>query len=237
MRGKINTYPYAEAWRSHRNRGYWQEKADRLYEIVSKLQTRLRQTTDFLLQNELRSIEQGRHRCDYEATIERMSETTLGIPRRSELPADLFQTIEGLIKLDTVQSVSCPFTDFALWRLLVTEQVRRAQRLGVDPQKAFALCGPDSRPPHVKAEDWGGKVHIPYEGALEGDLFILPGWRVFRPEHAQDGGSLAAALRVNHCQYALSPKDYGKLQSATRTRIGDWVLYESKLPYVPGDPF
>jgi hypothetical protein len=236
VRDGDDTYPFAGEWRNHRDGRYWWQKADYLLETVVKLQTRLRQTTDFLLQNELRPIEQGRHRYDYEVTVKRRSDVTLEIPLQSELPGDLFQTIANLIKLDTVQSVSCPFTDFALWRLLVTEQVQRAQRLGIAPQKAFTLCGPDSGLRHVSAVDWGGSVHIPYEGVCEGDLFIRPEWRVFRPERAQHGGSLAGALRMAQCQYVLTSKDYGELQTAKRTVIGEWVLYESNLPYVPSNP-
>ena len=231
-----DTSPFAGVWRDHREGRYWQEKAEDLLGRIVRLQSRLQQTTDFLLLNELQLIKQGRHRRDYLTTVERQSERTLEIPQQSEVPANLFQAIAGLIKIETVQSVSCPFTDFALWRALVTEQVRRAQRLRVEAQKAFTLCGPDSGLPDVRAEDWGGEIHIPYEGACEADLFILPSWRVFRADLAQQDGSLAGALGVAQCQYVLAPYDYGELRSAVRTVVGDWVLYESKLPYVPSDP-
>jgi len=231
-----DTSPFAGVWRDHREGRYWQEKAKALLETIVQLQSRLQQTTDFLLLNELRLIEQGDHPRDYLTAAERRSELTIEIPPQSELPADLFRAITGLIQLDTVRSVSCPFPDFALWRALVTEQVRRAQRSRIEAQKAFTLCGPDSGLPHVSAEDWGGGVHIPYEGACEADLFILPSWRVFRAELAQQGGSLAHALGVAQCQYVLAPHDYGELGSAIRTVVGDWVLYESRLPYAPSDP-
>jgi hypothetical protein len=232
-----DTPPFVVQWRQHRSGRFWPEKLDALFQLTKKLQDRVRGRTDFLLQQELHLIESHRHLRDYEASIERQNTASQQVQKRAELPDALYEAIARLAKLDTVQSISCPLPDFALWRLLVGEQVRRAQKLGVAPQSAFTLCGPDSGlPVTICAEDWGGAIHIPYEGACEGDLFVLPEWRVFHPERAQQGGSLAGGLGVRDCHYLLTPKDFGELESATRTVVGDWVLYESRLPYNPSDP-
>jgi hypothetical protein len=94
-------------------------------------------------------------------------------------PAVIFDVIVELIGRDDVRSVSCPFDDPAIWRALVARQVERARATGLPLQEAFALCGPDSGLNQVPFRDWGGKIHIPYEGACGGDLFILPSWHRF----------------------------------------------------------
>lgn len=42
-------------------------------------------------------------------------------------------------------------------------------------------------------QDWGGVVHLPYEGAVGCDLFIKPEWLAFHKAHAEPGGSLSRA--------------------------------------------
>ena len=145
-----------------------------------------------------------------------------------EISPLLRQTIVELAQRNDVRSISCPFEDSELWRSLVAIQVQRAKTMGVSPEQALRLSGPDSGLPGIAPEDWGGDIHIPYEGAASGDLFILPDWWNFFPDNAQAGGSLMSACGGRPCHLVLTAVDYGELDSAHRKVIGDWVLYEAK---------
>lgn len=147
-----------------------------------------------------------------------------------ELPDSVITLIGDLIKRDNVQSVSCPFNNSKVWRLLVAEQVRRAGQTGKHLQQAFALSGPDSGFGFDPTE-WAGEIHIPYEGAVMADLFVAPKWRNFIPE------TNSATLSKSY-YYLIVKRDFGELQCAIRRDIGDsWLLYESTRPYVKVDVF
>ena len=153
-----------------------------------------------------------------------------------KLPERVTAKVLELIQKDDVRSVSCPYDDPDLWLSLVTEQVRRATATGLPPQQAFTLCGPDGGLWDNPSEALGGIVHIPYEGICGGDLFIRPTYRKFRVSAGTKTGRLSTAATVPGCYYVLSPDDYGELGFATRTTVGEWVLYQSNAPYVPCDP-
>jgi len=147
-----------------------------------------------------------------------------------ELPESVITLIGELIESDNVQSVSCPFNNSKVWRLLVAEQVRRAEQTGKPLQQAFTLAGPDSGFGFDPA-DWGGEVRIPYEGVFMADLFVAPKWRNFIRE------TNSATLSTSY-HYLLVQRDLGELHCATRRGIGDgWLLYESTRPYVKVDVF
>jgi hypothetical protein len=204
--------------------------------LVHAAQARLRQCDDYLLQNELRSIDAGRHRRDFFVDISRNPQTTANGWKEQSVPEPVISMIHELIQRDDVHSVSCPFEDRALWRKLVETQVRRAEATGQSLQKAFCLCGPDSGLPNVPVDDWGGEVHIPYEGACGSDLFILPSWHRFFAEEVREGGQLRQAVR-KPCHHILLRGDHGELVCATRQVIGDWTLYTSTAPYEDCNPF
>ena len=166
-----------------------------------------------------------------------------------ELPDSVIKIIGEIIRRDNVQSVSFPFNNTKVWRLLVNEQLNRAKNTGFPEQKAFTLTGPDSGlscDPTV----WGGVVHIPYEGACMGDLFVVPDWRNLYPDwknefpKSGDGkGDQATLGDYAHymadpnsglsCHYLLTQRDIGDLKCANRIEVGDgWILYESNRPYV-----
>lgn len=137
-----------------------------------------------------------------------------------ELPESVITLISDLIKRDNVQSVSCPFNNSKVWRLLVAEQVRRSKLLGTPLQKAFELSGPDCGLGFDTTE-WGGEIHIPYEGACTADLFIAPEWRNLIRE------TNSATLSTEY-YYLLVKRELGDLNCAMRHVIGDgWLLYES----------
>ena len=89
------------------------------------------------------------------------------------LTNDTYALITNLITdRDDIQSVSSHFQDERLWKILVAEQVRRSKKMDLRPQQAFRLNGPDCRSMPFPIHEWGGDVHIPYEGLAAGDLII-----------------------------------------------------------------
>jgi len=202
---------------SFRGQPFWKENLTTFFQLVVKCQQQLRDQGDYLVQHELDRIDLGVHWRDYLSDLPRHPKEMDCPPTKTELSSTLYHLIEGLIGRETVQSVSCPLTDYALWRLLVEHQVRCAEQSGKLPQQAFELSGPDGGQRFVTAADWGGKVHIPYEGACTGDVFIKPGWRKFSFETMK-----------STCQFLLSQEDYGEQECASRTLVDDWVLYEYK---------
>jgi hypothetical protein len=144
------------------------------------------------------------------------------------LPNPVVNVIGELIKRDNVQSVSFPFNNTKVWRMLVDEQLCRAKNTDLPNQQAFALSGPDSGL-SCDPTEWGGVVHIPYEGCCMGDLFIVPEWRnLFRETNS-------ATLSTSY-HYLLAQRDLGELNCAIRRDIGDgWFLYESTRPYERAD--
>lgn len=216
-----DTEPVAECWLRFRAQPFWRERQLHFHAMVMKCQQQLHKQEDYLIQHELARIAQGTHWRDFKHDLPRHPEEVDIPPARTALSLALFNLIQDLIGRTNVQSVSCPLKDYALWRLLVEQQVRRAELCGKPPQEAFRLSGPDSGLPLVMAKDWGGEVHIPYEGACTGSLFIKPGWRKFSFEDMQFT-----------CQYLLTQEDYGDQSCASRAAVVDGcILYEYKGVY------
>jgi len=224
-----DTSPSDAAWREHIDQESWYQKLTSLYQLICKLQIRLRGIDDFLLQHEIRLIDETKHRRDFFSTVKRACVLNAADLSPQAKFADFYKTIEKIISQDEVHSVSCPFGGLSIWRVLVEEQVRRSQRLNLPPQEALHLYGPDNSLDKLP-EDWGGEVRIPYEGMFDADVVFLPSWRVFHIENAGAEGSLAEALHMKHCRYLFVPREraLGKLECATSEKIGDWVLYSQK---------
>lgn len=152
------------------------------------------------------------------------------------LPSELITFLAGVIQRPDVQSVSFPFTDERLWLLLVTEQLLRARRTGLHLQHAFGLSGPDTGLPYNVA-DWGGYVHIPYEGLAEADLIVRPAWRALDLNAAMGDGDLSRALHGKSCHHLLVRGLHQQVDSAWRTQVAGWTFYTSKRAYSPCNPF
>lgn len=228
---------FERMWMHHRRSFFWKKKLSTLFALSQEVQRKIRQSGDFLSQHEISLIENGKHHRDFKLTIDRPSLLECSAYKKSNLPDPLFATIARLIKQEDINSVSFPFNDYPLWRLLVEEQIRRVEKNGRTAKEVFYLSGPDGcqmnltgadmrRYPN-EPEDWGGEVHIPYEGAVGGDLFIKPDWHNFRKDYADEDGSLSDALFGKQCRYMLSQQDFGELGCASRKVVGDWVLYSS----------
>ena len=156
--------------------------------------------------------------------------------RQVKLPSPVVAKVLELIHQDDVHSVSCSYDDPELWLSLIAEQVCRSKATGLPPQEAFGLYGPDGGLWDTPVEALGGYVHIPYEGVCGSDLFIRPTCRHFRIPEGTKTGRLSTAASVPCCYYVLSPEDFGKVSFASRTCVGDWVLYQSNAPYIRSDP-
>lgn len=217
--------PMESTWLRHRRTDYWTHKLDALLELVNHLQDRLRQRSDPLLRHEIALIDRHTHRRDYWARGAAIGRLTAIPDAATTLPADLFELLCATARREDVRSVSCPLQDYALWRSLVSEQVRRAQSANVAAQEALFLAGPDSGIPDVAAEDWGGDIHIPYEGACEADLFVKPDWHGFDRYAAAEAGTARAGFFGKAHRCVLTRVDLGIFDKDERVMCGEWYLY------------
>lgn len=229
----------ATCWLAFRSTSFWAETMLSLSAAVTSMQNRLREATDYLIQKEIAQIASRRHRRDFFHSIERRCLAHWEDYEAQHSGTSLLPLLQDLITRANVQSVSCPLTSLAIWRALVEEQLRCSESSGFDPRVAFTLSGPDGGL-SAPYEDWGGDVHIPYEGACGADLFIKPTWRRVFQEVDGRGGSLSDVVfdelvrpEMGYvCHYLLTQEDLGPLQCATRREVGDgWVLYESNRLY------
>lgn len=240
--GFDDTEPIASLWLQHRKQVAWRAQLDALFPVVLKAQAALRKQSDFLTQHEIALMLQRKHRIDYELAVGRDGQLSQGVPANSGLPSELFDLIISLVKRADVRSVSCPLDDYWLWRELVAEQVRRSIVQNVPPMEALRLNGPEKGIAFVRtydcwqACDWGGEIHIPYEGFCGGDLFIPPKFLGIDPELARLAPTLSGAVfgpynfeDEKSCKYCLTKnRTLGEIASATRTECGEWVLYSAK---------
>lgn len=175
----------------------------------------------------------------------------------------LREAILDLAARPDIHSISCALVDFRLWQGLFKEQVSRAGRLGLPPQEALCLMGPDAGIPGITGvfcgleEDdgelppvlpdqqgnwapdrWGGEVHVPYEGACGGDLLIPPKGLhplavVLSKPHA-----LLPRTSGKRCNLLLLDRDLGVLPDSVRWELVEgWWLYQSTCPFRDCNPF
>lgn len=230
----------ANLWFSFKETQEWRQYPSRLWSEIESVQKMLCKSTDYLVQHEIALMQQCAHRQDFSPEVRRYCELESKPVAAEVVPAEVFDCVVRLVQREDVRSVSCPFQDFGLWRALIAEQVRRSIAMGVAPEDALSLNGPDSGIPFVSVSnyrqdrDWGGEVHIPYEGAASGDLFIQPTWFGFSAEEARSAHARSHPVFGNYAvvggkawKYLLTRSQaIGELACATRTPVGDWVLYE-----------
>lgn len=243
----------ADLWRTYVNTQEWRQYPAELLGLVKLAQMALRHWDDYLVQREIDRMGRGQHHLDFLAQVPRfcrieplepIKPTMSQVTAEAPIPPELFELIVRLARQPDVQSVSCPFQDYWLWRELVAEQVRRSIALAVEPQVALRLNGPDSGIPFVSNYwlrpdlEWGGEVHIPYEGTCGGDLFIHPSWFGFMHNAARIAPTLSqavfgspGAVGFKTCKYLLTrAKKLGEIACATRMEVGDWILYTATTP-------
>lgn len=224
--------PFASLWYCYRQK----QSFPILFEIIQKAQLKLRMQDDFLLQKELARIDTHTHALDLLPGVARKTEITPDkrISEPSHMPIEILNLVKQLIQQDDVNSVYCYAQDFIFWRMVVSEQVRRAETRNLPPQKALYLCGTDSG--YVVDEwaaNWGGEIFIPYEGGQICDLFIKPHWFNFFEPQPHPDKFILGYYQDRRAHYVLADEDFGELHGASRTRYGDWTLYKSNFPYRP----
>jgi hypothetical protein len=175
---------------------------------------------------------------------------------------ELRDAILNLVARTDIRSISCSLEDFRLWQGLFKEQVARSSRLGLPPQEALCLMGPDSGIPGITAvfcglEDdgelppvlpdqegnlapdrWGGEVHIPYEGVCGGDLLIPPKWLRLHPDALSKPDAKFHWISSKKCNLLLLDHDFGELPHSVRSELVEgWWLYKSASPFLDCNPF
>lgn len=209
---------------SHR----WKVHLNSLFAEVLAAQQMLRATDDFLIQHEIKLIDARKHCNDQLALIPRLRDFDTNLLAHKPENQAFYRFLETLIAKPEIKSVSCPFNDFYLWRILVKEQVKRSIDTQLAPQETFYLCGKEvGFGDATSPTNWGGYAHTPYEGMACADCVFLPEWRKFFFEYAGNKGSLARATRLE-CNYLFSARDLGELGCADRTMVGNWFFYQNK---------
>ena len=214
------------AWFQYRQVNTRPDELVQMLEVVRAVQLRVRSIRDPLLAHELALIDSTSHARDDWAYLGPVDYEAHIPATRSSIDSGLFELITSTAKLEEVSSVSCQFNDRILWRALVWEQIGRASKLGVAPEKAFALSGPDSGLTDAVAGDWGGDIHIPWEGAAGADLYVQPDWQLFDRDRALAAGSVRAGVAWRNAhRYAILRGDPGEFVHDVRVRCGDWTMY------------
>ena len=217
-----------ELWSRYRRTNARPPDLDQMFGIVEAAQLRLRSSRDPLLQYELALTDSRKHDRDGWASPGPVLHRSTIPAAESAMDAGLFELIVSLSHRADVRSVSCPFDDRLLWRALVLEQVRRAALQGIAPAEALFLAGPESGLTDVAAEDWGGDIHIPYEGVCEADLFIVPKWHSFDRKGAAAAGTARAGVFGRAHRYVITRGDPGEFARDERMRCGESTMY--RLP-------
>lgn len=231
-----DAFSATRAWWDHRRTDFWATLCAECLHILTQVQACIRSSPDELIRQELALMDAGQHRRELWPTREQIGALNPAPAADTTLPPELFELILALARQDDVRSVSCPFTDPALWRALAKEQLRRAKAQGLAPRDALFLAGPEGGIPHVQAADWGAAVHIPYEGCCEADLFVQPSWFGIDQDAAHRGGSIRAGLWDRKCLYVLTHRDYGRFAMESTQTVGGWCLYQPEaLLREPGD--
>ena len=191
---------FEQHWRSTIDGNYgseWQNQLDVIFLEVLAAKKALFEIDDFLIQHEIKLIEEHKHcnaKLAHVPRINDFNDNLLAFRFENQV---FYSFLESLIVNQEVKSVSCPFKDFYLWRILVKEQVKRSIHMQLAPQEAFYISGEDAGFDEATTpNNWGGYAHIPYEGMTCADCVFLPNWRKFFYDYAGANGNLEKATRL-----------------------------------------
>ncbi len=218
----------SQLWIRHRQTPHWALRLGQLLATTRTLQARLRQSPDELIGYEIALIDSDQHRRDYWASTQLRGQIDhTGPDMTPEIPRGVVELLCSLARRPDVKSISAAVKDYQLWRGLVWEQVKRSRAEGVPPKDALFLAGSDSGAGRVRAADWGGDLHIPYEGACEADVYVLPTWRVWDQVAAIEADSvLAGLLYMRHLPKVLiATRDLGQFAAEERIVCDGWFVY------------
>ena len=236
-RGEEDTVDWDIAWCRVRDSGYWKRIILELFPVVQRAQAQLLESSDPLVRRELNLIATFSHPEMLTAEVRRRMNSHPLPPGERILPVALQEYLRELVTRPETLSASCEGGDYHLWRILIDEQLRRAETTGLPPQEAFGLCSADHGIPWLPSDFLGADVHVPYEGICGGDIFFLPRWFKFDAEAAVKAGNLSGGTHGKHCRYLITDRDFGDLSCATRRAFGGWFVYEDKNHLAPCNPF
>lgn len=233
--------PYAEPWKMFKAKSDWRSHLTTLFMLVRKAQMRLKFSADGFIRDELQQATAGRHYLSFDSELKRFGELLIESPGE-DISDEVREKLLTLAEQDDVRSVSLPFKDYALWRGLIGIQRRKATASGLDPQKTFALIGPEGGIPWVNDGDyradlaWGGFVYIPRDNGVQpADIYARPDLSGVDQDSANTCLNLSQAVfdpwyreRHSFCKYFLTQsKDDVVIRGTTKTKLGNWVLYSS----------
>lgn len=248
--------PLPEAWNRSGTGPLLRAWLPELLALVREVQERVRASAgqSRLRREELAKIDAGTHECDWWAWIPRKArwrglapEVSVVSPELApDVPPAVTRAVLALVRGLELPAVASGYKAMELWTGLCALQMERVAATGRPPAEALALFSADGGIP-LRPEDWGGDVHVSWEGMCMATLVMKPGWRVFAPERAGEDGSLLMGLRdggpyeaprvrfanglecsIGRCLVLVVPDDYGELGCTWRFVVDDWFIYVEK---------
>lgn len=225
--------PDTQSWNVLREQPIWRELLRTRHLVVQQLQERVRgRQDDFLLQHELGLMDRGEHRRDFWSKREQIPKTyARAEPSGTPVPPGLMEVLCALARHPGIRSMSLPFTDWTLWRLLVEVQVRRSLTEGCPPNDALHLGGAEADAWAEEAADWGGHIKGPHSPDLF-DVFVLPPWHGWFSDRAVPAQSARAGTSVHGPGKAgrvlIVDRDLGEFATEDRIACEGWFVYRAK---------
>lgn len=145
------------------------------------------------------------------------------------MPGALIQRLVELIEKLEILSVASGKGDMRWWQALCRLQLKRMHDTGKPAQEALQLSASSSGTP-LEPANWGGDIHISYEGMHILELTVLAGWRRIDSEAFLETGSLRAGLTRGfppgpECRVLVTQSDLGMLPGLEREQYSDWFIY------------
>ncbi|WP_374355845.1 hypothetical protein [Chitinimonas sp.] len=192
---------------------------------VREVQRQIQESDDPLIQRQLALIKQSRHWRDYRPSLPRSAD--LGqVPYQQGIPLALAARIAQLVEDWGLESVSTSGGGIDYWNMLCRMQLSAADRTGLPPAEALSLFACDRGVPIVAA-DWGGDIHVSWEGMCISELTVLPPWWNVNQALWETEAPIAPALwrPLSLCVILVSPADLGERRDMVCERYPGWWLY------------
>jgi hypothetical protein len=228
-----DTKDWDKTWCSVRDSGYWRNMISELFPIVQEAQRQLKESQDGLVQRELKMISTFCHPEMFSAEVQRWVSAESLPPGDQVMPACLYKYLCELVARPDTRSVACAFRDYQLWRMLINEQLKRAEAAGIPPGEALVLSCGDMGIPWLPSDFLGADVNVPEMGFSSGDIFVVPGAMRFSVEAANEAGNLSGGIGGRYCRYVVTDRDYGELPYAPRKGFEGWFVYEDETSAAP----
>lgn len=224
------SHPLDNLWRGaqhHATNNPWLPWLYGVLELIQVAQQRLAASHDPLVSAQLRLIHAGRHPSDTLPYISRGQ--MVPVQTRDSMPDALIQRLVELIENLEIRAVASGKGDIRWWQVLYRLQLKRMHDTGKPAQEALQLSASSSGTP-LEPANWGGDIHISYEGMQILELTVLPDWRRFDSETFLETGSLRDGLTKGfppgpECRVLVTQSDLGLLPGLEREQYSDWFIY------------